>query len=285
MARDFIHQAHAQSSAIHIPHTPTRTRVYHRTLFLSDFHLGARGCAAEAILAFLQETHADTIYLVGDILDLWHPVMAHWSPTHDAILADLLARAQSGVRVVYLPGNHDHALRRHYGHHLGCIEVAEQAIHEAADGRRYLVLHGDVADGRFLRSHIMTRIGSRLDAALRALDAHLADGSGTPTLIARFLARYNSLLQFGDRYRDKLLRRAEEAGADGVICGHSHIAALQDCGGKIYANCGDWVDSLTGLAERADGGLQLFEMHRETARVAVVQGVDIGAGQALPEGI
>lgn len=267
MARDFTTPPQspphcpAQSSA----HHPSRT--HHRTLFLSDFHLGARGCAAAAILTFLQKNHADTIYLVGDILDIWHPVMAHWSAVHDAILADLLARAQSGVRVIYLPGNHDHALRRHYGHHLGCIEVAEQAIHIAQDGRRYLVLHGDVADGRVLRSHIMTRIGSRLDALLRALDGRLSDGTGTPTVISRLLARYNCLLQFGDRYRDKLLKRATDAGADGVICGHSHIAALQECDGKIYANCGDWVDSLTAIAERADGGLQLLEPQFGGARV------------------
>jgi UDP-2,3-diacylglucosamine pyrophosphatase LpxH len=267
MARDFTF--HPKWTAPQPPQTEmsesarqtlgrTPTPAHHRTLFLSDFHLGARGCAAEAIFAFLQKNDADTIYLVGDILDIWHPVMAHWSPVHDAILADLLGRAQSGVRVIYLPGNHDHALRRHYGLHLGCIEVMEQAIHTAQDGRRYLVLHGDVADGRILRSHIMTRIGSRLDALLRALDGRLKDGSGEPTVIARLLARYNSMLQFGDRYRDKLLKRAADAGADGVICGHSHIAALQDCGGKIYANCGDWVDSHTAIAERVDGGLHLL---------------------------
>ena len=275
MARDFLHETSTERNTM--PPRVTRARAHHRALFLSDFHLGARGCAAEAILAFLRETHADTIYLVGDILDLWHPMMAHWSPTHDEILADLLARAQSGVRIVYLPGNHDNAVRRHYGRHLDCIEVAEQAIHAAADGRRYLVLHGDVADGRILRSHIMTRIGSRIDAALRLLDATMAARSTGPTLIARFLARYNAFLQFGDRYRAKLMRRAQAVGADGVICGHSHIAALEECDGGIYANCGDWVDSLTAVVERADGGLQLLQMQRETSRVSVVHGL----GQAL----
>ena len=264
MARDFTSHQDWTVPPHASPHSPRRT--HHRTLFLSDFHLGARGCAAEAILGFLQKNTADTIYLVGDILDVWHPVMAHWSPVHDAILADLLARAQSGVRVVYLPGNHDHALRNYYGHHLGCVEVIEQAIHTALDGRRYLVLHGDVADGRILRCHIMTRIGSRLDAFLRALDGRFSDGTGAPTVIARLLGRYNSFLQFGDRYRDKLLKRAIAAGADGVICGHSHIAALQDCDGKIYANCGDWVDSLTAIAECADGGLQLLEPVSESAQ-------------------
>jgi UDP-2,3-diacylglucosamine pyrophosphatase LpxH len=275
MARDF-RQGNGSESGIG---PQGRPRARHRTLFLSDFHLGARGCAATEILTFLSENHADTIYLVGDILDLWHPLMAHWSPTHDAILADLLARAQSGVRIVYLPGNHDHAVRKHYGHHLGCIEVAEQALHEAADGRRYLVLHGDVADGRILRSHIMTRLGSRIDAALRLIDARLSDRCEGPTLIARFLARYNAFLQFGDRYRAKLLRRAQDAGADGVICGHSHIAALETCDGRVYANCGDWVDSLTAVSERADGGLQLLALQRETARVSVVSGLY----DALPE--
>ena len=48
-------------------HQPAR----HRTIFLSDIHLGTRGCQAELLLDFLKKNECDNLYLVGDIVDGW----------------------------------------------------------------------------------------------------------------------------------------------------------------------------------------------------------------------
>lgn len=236
----------------------------HRTLFLSDLHLGALGCRPDRILEFLEQNEAETIYLVGDILDTWHPLVLHWTEVHDRIVRLLLRRARGGVRVIYLPGNHDHALRARYGTHMGCLEVMEQALHRTADGRSFLVLHGDCADRRLFRAHFWTRIGSRMDGALRGFDLRLKRWGRTlppddRSAIEVLLGWVKVLMNFGDGFEIRLTDMARALGQDGVICGHSHQAALHDDHGLIYANCGDWVDSFTAIAEAPDGRLSLLE--------------------------
>lgn len=251
-----------------VPRQPHR----HRSLFLSDLHLGARGCRPERILDFLEHNTAAEIYLVGDVLDLWHPPFPHWTEVHDEILALLLRRVQEGARLFYLTGNHDTAMRLYRGTHFGRIEVAEQVVHEAADGRRWLVLHGDVCDARFLRWHILTRIGSRIDWALRHLDDRLKrlrrrvdpDRRG---LIEALLSAVNSAMALGTGYEIRLVARARAAGCEGVICGHFHKPALHDDHGLSYANCGDWVDSFTAIAEDDAGSFSLLEAAPEPAPV------------------
>jgi len=232
----------------------------YRSLFLSDLHLGARGCRAAEILAFLDTVEAETIYLVGDILDVWHPGKLHWGALQDEIWAELGRREKAGTRVVYLPGNHDAALREK-GAVLDRFELCDSLTHVAADGTRYLVLHGDQVDARILRFHIMTRIGSRLDAALRALD-HALRGlrpSMERGLFEWAICGVNALMMVGNGFEKRLAAMAVSSGHDGVICGHFHKAALRQSGPITYANCGDWVDSRTALVETFAGALQLVE--------------------------
>jgi UDP-2,3-diacylglucosamine pyrophosphatase LpxH len=118
-----------------------------RTLFISDVHLGARGSQAERLLDFLRVHDAETIYLVGDIIDGWALKSNwHWPQSHNDFVQKMLRRVRKGANVFYIPGNHDEFLRSYYGTHFGGVEVAEQAIHEGADGKRYLVIHGDIFD-------------------------------------------------------------------------------------------------------------------------------------------
>jgi len=236
----------------------------HRTLFISDLHLGALGCRPERILAFLEQNDAETIYLVGDILDTWYPVVPQWTDVHDSILSLLQRRAQAGSRVIYLPGNHDNALRDHCGTHIGCFEVTEQALHRTADGRSFLVLHGDCADRRMFRAHVWTRIGSWMDGALRGLDTRLRRWGRTlpadeRSAIDVILSWVKALMHFGDGFEIRLTDMARAQGQDGVICGHSHQAALHSDHGIVFANCGDWVDSFTAIAEDAQGRISLLQ--------------------------
>jgi UDP-2,3-diacylglucosamine pyrophosphatase LpxH len=235
----------------------------HRALFLSDLHLGSLGCRADLVLDFLQTNTAPVIYLVGDILDIWHPLHVHWTTTHDAIIAHLARQAEAGVRVVYLVGNHDHQMRQDTRRYLFPAAIAEQTVHDTADGKRFLVLHGDICDARALRWHICTRIGSRVDSLLRLADHALRrlGRRARPeerSLIQTVLSWINSAMAFGHGHERRLVALARAGGHDGVICGHFHLADLHDDHGLIYANCGDWVDSFTALAEDQSGRLTIL---------------------------
>lgn len=238
-----------------------------RSLFVSDLHLGSGGARAREFLVFLRETEAEAIYLVGDIFDIWHVGLVEWSEAHDAILAELAQRAATGTRVVYLPGNHDAAMRNFVG--IGgkilngaMFELADSITHVTADGRRYLVLHGDQCDARILKWHILTRLGSRADALLRRLDRALPRPAGARaenSLMGVVRQAVNALVLLGNGFEGRLVRLARDGGHDGVICGHYHRAAIRDHGPTAYVNCGDWVDSMTAVAEAADGSLHLLE--------------------------
>ncbi len=239
-----------------------------RSLFLSDLHLGAPGCRAEAILTFLQGHDADTIYLVGDTFDLWDPLFIQWGASEQRIVALLAERVAAGRQVVCLIGNHDRALAHEPMRNrpeLGGLaaRICADRVHVAGDGRRYLVLHGDVCDARILRFHIWTRIGSRVDSALRLADKglrrlrpRLAPEARGPLEV--LIHGLNTLLYRNRSHERRLVALARATGCDGVICGHYHIAALHDDHGLRYANCGDWTDSCTALVETPDGGLALI---------------------------
>lgn len=253
----------------------------HRCLFLSDLHLGAIGCRADLLLKFLGANTAETYYLVGDVLDLWSPLLPFWTDGHQAVLDHLDQRRQQGAEIVYLPGNHDpHATEAAQGRQLPA-PAAPRLVHQAANGRRYLLIHGDVIDGRLIRHHAMTRFGSRIDHGLRLIDRALARlrrtvAADRRSLIEFLITSVNALMYLGRGHERQLVALARADGVDGVICGHFHIAALHDDHGLTYANCGDWVDSFTALAEGFDGRLRLVG-----GRAALVP---TPAPAALPEG-
>lgn len=235
----------------------------HRALFLSDLHLGALGCRADLILDFLRRNTAPVIYLVGDFLDIWHTPFVHWTATHDAILDLLFSRQQNGTRLVYLLGNHDAAMCDPERAAILPVELVERVTHETATGQRFLVLHGDQCDSRALRWHICTRIGSRVDAILRGLDRGLRRfgrrlAPQERSLVETVLSWINDAVAMGHGHEKRLVALARTSGHDGVICGHFHLAALHADQGLTYANCGDWVDSFTAIAEDMGGKLTLL---------------------------
>ena len=248
-------------------------RFHHRALFLSDLHLGAHGCRADRLLAFLRENSADRLYLVGDILDVWHPLRPRWSPLHDSILDLIRRRMATGMDLVLLAGNHDTALLDVPSPFPGA-DARESVVHRTARGRSFLVVHGDVCDARILRHHLATRIGSRLDGTLRGLnDALKRLRRDLPpdhrSLIERLLSAVNTALAWGAAHERRLVALAQAQGHDGVICGHFHKPALHDRHGLTYVNCGDWVDSLTAIAEDGDGHLRLLSVPAFAAQPAL----------------
>jgi UDP-2,3-diacylglucosamine pyrophosphatase LpxH len=246
-----------------------------RALFLSDMHLGARGCQADKLLDFLRHHDADTIYLVGDIVDGWALKSSwYWPQSHNDVVQKLLRKGRKGARIVYLPGNHDEFLRGYYGTHFGGIEVAENAIHTAADGRRYLVVHGDHFDLVVTQARWLALLGDKAyDFAISAnrIFNALRRTFGFPYWSLSQWAKLkvkNAVAYIGE-YERALVADAKRHEADGIICGHIHHATIHEDFGIRYVNCGDWVESCTAIAEHHDGRFEIIRWTIEPPRVKV----------------
>jgi UDP-2,3-diacylglucosamine pyrophosphatase LpxH len=244
---------------------PGRPVQRYRTLWISDLHLGTPGCQAEALLDFLRHTECETLYLVGDIVDGWQLRRNwYWPQAHNDVVQKLLRKARKGTRVIFIPGNHDEFARRYLHLNFGGVTVAEDWVHETADGRKLWVIHGDLFDGVIQCAKWLAHVGDSLYEFTLRLNRHLN------TLRARMGLPYWSLSQYlkrrvkravsyVDDFENAVAREAKKRGLQGVVCGHIHHAELRDIGGTLYANDGDWVESLTALAEQADGTLQILQ--------------------------
>jgi UDP-2,3-diacylglucosamine pyrophosphatase LpxH len=237
----------------------------YRTVFISDVHLGTRGCQAELLLDFIRHIECDTLYLVGDIIDGWKLRSGwHWPQSHNDVVQKILRLARKGVNVIYVPGNHDDRVRDFCGVHFGGVVVARDAIHETADGRRFLVLHGDEFDGVVQHARWLAFVGDYAYRALIAANtlfnrARRRMGFGYWSLSAFLKTKVKNALQFVENFEAAVADEARRRGVDGVICGHIHKAEMRDIDGISYINDGDWVESCSALVEHADGRLEILE--------------------------
>ncbi|MGQ4273095.1 UDP-2,3-diacylglucosamine diphosphatase [Terrihabitans sp. B22-R8] len=239
-----------------------------RTLFISDVHLGTKGCQAELLLDFMRYHDADTIYLVGDIVDGWRLKQSwYWPQAHNDVVQKLLRKGRHGARLVYIPGNHDEFLRNYYGSHFGGIEVAETAIHEAADGKKYLVIHGDMFDMVVRHARWLALLGDWAYVTALGINTYINIvrrrlGLTYWSLSAWAKLKVKNAVNYISEFEDALSGEAARVGAQGVICGHIHHAAMRDIGGITYLNTGDWVESCTALAESDDGSFEIIKWNR-----------------------
>ena len=244
----------------------------YRTIFLSDVHLGTRGCQAELLLGFLAKHDAETIYLVGDIFDGWKLRRGwHRPQSHNDVISALLDKARQGTRVIFIPGNHDEVARNYFGTHFGGIEVVPRAEFVSAAGKRFLVTHGDEFDTVVLNARWIAQLGDRFYALLLWLNPKI-------NAIRRlWTRRYWSLskwakgqvkqaVNFIGEYEKVLADDARRGGFDGVICGHIHHANIRTMGGILYVNTGDWVESCTAILEDGTGKLTLVDWEARIAR-------------------
>lgn len=237
----------------------------YRAVFLSDIHLGARGCQAELLLDFIRELECDTLYLVGDIIDGWKMKSGlYWPQAHNDVVQKILRLARKGVNVIYVPGNHDDRVRDFCGVHFGGVVVARDAIHEAADGKRYLVTHGDEFDGVVTQAKWLAFLGDWSYRALLRLNTswnliRRRMGFGYWSLSAFVKLKVKNALQFIENYEAAVAGEARRRGVDGVICGHIHKAEMRDMDGILYINDGDWVESCTAAVEHFDGRFEIIE--------------------------
>ncbi|HZC94622.1 MAG TPA: UDP-2,3-diacylglucosamine diphosphatase [Bradyrhizobium sp.] len=247
-----------------------------RTLFISDVHLGARGSQADRLLDFLRSHDADTIYLVGDIVDGWALKSNwYWPQSHNDFVQKMLRKARKGAKVIYVPGNHDEFLRNYYGTHFGGIDVVENIIHEGVDGKRYLIIHGDIFDLVVQNARWLAHLGDKAyDFAIQMnrLVNFFRRMFGVPywSLSQWAKLKVKNAVNYIGAFEKTLAGEARRHGADGVICGHIHYATIRDEHGVRYMNCGDWVESCTALVEHEDGHFEIITWADPQRRVAPV---------------
>ncbi|MCX5652675.1 MAG: UDP-2,3-diacylglucosamine diphosphatase [Planctomycetota bacterium] len=237
----------------------------YRTLFISDCHLGSSGAKAEELARFLKQIDCDTIYLVGDVIDMWRLRQRwYWPDTHNSVMRRLLKMSHRGTTIVYVPGNHDEAARPFCGLSFGGMQMAMEAVHVTADGRRLLVTHGDQFDLVVRNSRLLALAGTLGYEMLLKINGAYNFGRrlfGLPydSLSQAIKARVKSACNFISNFEQALVAEARAGGFDGVVCGHIHKAEQRMIGTLEYLNCGDWVESCTALVEHEDGRIELLD--------------------------
>ena len=253
------------------PHIASPARF--RAIWISDFHLGTRRAQADLLLDFLRTTESETLYLVGDIVDNWSLKKTwYWDQSHNDVIQKLLRKARKGTRVIYIPGNDDENFRDFAGSQFGRAAVRLTDIHIGANGKRYLVMHGDEFDGVVKHAKWLAYLGDNayeLAMNLNSSVNRVRRLLGRPywSLSAYLKNRVKKAVEFLSNFEQAVAREARRRGADGVICGHVHTPDIRNIDGIEYLNDGDWVESCSALVEHFDGTFELIHW-RTLAAVA-----------------
>jgi UDP-2,3-diacylglucosamine pyrophosphatase LpxH len=257
-----------------------------RSIFISDVHLGLRDCQASFLLDFLRSTRSDVLYLVGDIIDFENlQLKPFWHGSHGAVLEEIFAIAARGTRVIYIPGNHDAVLRRFAGQRFAGIEIALEAVHVGADGRRYQVSHGDEFDGDHEASAWLLHVGDVMQRFVGGLNRHGNTlrrrlGLSYRTISLAIKLRINTARRFIEQFESRVAKRAAARGFDGHICGHIHRGRIVEDDGVLYINDGDWVEHCTALVEHHDGAMEL--LHWTEQRHSLALSTALASAQSIP---
>lgn len=238
-----------------------------RSIWISDVHLGTKHAQVDALLEFLRLNQSRYLYLVGDFIDGWELRRTwHWADNYNTLIQKILRKNRKGTRVVYVTGNHDEFLEAFVGLRFGGLKLVEDVVHETADGRRYLVIHGHQFDGLTHMNRLLERVGSRVYEWILNLNHWLNRlrhrlGLGYWSFAAYLKARAKTAVKYVTNYEAAMAGLAASRQVDGIICGHIHRAEIQRIGRLDYFNCGDWVESCTALVEDFAGNFSLIHFH------------------------
>jgi UDP-2,3-diacylglucosamine pyrophosphatase LpxH len=259
---------------------------HYRTCWISDVHLGTRGSRAGALLEFLRDMECETLYLVGDLLDIWALRRSiYWPQDHNDVIQKLLRKGRKGTQIIYIPGNHDEFLSGFHGDYAS-VTVRKNAIHLTADGRRLLVMHGHELDNVVQNMRWLAHLGDIGYVLLMRCNGvvnffrHLM-GYGHWSLSAYVKAEVKNVVNFIGKFEESIVRYASDHKVEGVLCGHIHTAAAREVGGVMYYNCGDWVESCTAMVEHFDGRMELLRFNasgsKSKSEAALVEERDLAA--------
>ncbi len=247
-------------------------KTHYPAIFLSDIHLGTRGCQADKLTDFLKSHTCDRLYLVGDIVDGWRMQSGvYWPQTHSNVVRRILTYTKRGTEVVYITGNHDEFLRKYTTIELGGIRVVDEAVHETADGRKLLVLHGDQFDIVTRYHRWIAFLGDLGYNALLGMNTYVnfvrrALGYEFWSLSAWIKHRVKRAVNFISEFEGAVARQCKRRGYHGAICGHIHHAEISRIDGVTYMNCGDWVESCTALVETRNGDFEIIRWPQPSHR-------------------
>jgi UDP-2,3-diacylglucosamine pyrophosphatase LpxH len=236
-----------------------------RTVFVSDIHLGFKGCSAELLLDFLHRVEMEYLFLVGDIIDVWSMKKSmFWPQAHNNVVRTILGKAKRGTKVIFVPGNHDEVFREFDGAVFGNLEIHKDYIHVGADGRRILILHGDEFDSVVKFSPWLAKLGSNIYDILLALNPYINWWRRLFDLPHWSLSAYlknktKKACQYIGSFEESVAQAARKRGVDAVVCGHIHRAEMREIEGILYCNDGDWVESCSALVEDMNGQLKLID--------------------------
>jgi UDP-2,3-diacylglucosamine pyrophosphatase LpxH len=236
-----------------------------RAVFISDIHLGFKGCSADMLLEFLHSVEMDYLFLVGDIVDVWSMKKTmYWPQSHNNVVRTILGKSKRGTKVIFVPGNHDEVFRDLDGTVFGNLEIHKEYIHIGAKGRKLLVLHGDEFDSVVKFSPFLAKLGSHIYDVLLSMNPHINRvrrwlGLGHWSLSSYLKDKTKKAVQYIGSFEDAVAQAARKRGVDAVVCGHIHRAEMRDINGVLYCNDGDWVESCTALTEDQHGELRIID--------------------------
>jgi UDP-2,3-diacylglucosamine pyrophosphatase LpxH len=248
----------------------------YKSIFISDLHIGSTQCQADVLLDFLKHNESEVLYLVGDIIDFWAlSKRVYWPKDHNTIIQKILRKARHDTRVIYIPGNHDENVRDYDDHVFGDIEVRNSIIHQTADGKRYLIVHGDEYDTIARYHQWIAKLGSKgydflLEANRLLTSIRRFIGVQSHFSLAAFVKyKVKNAVQFISDYEQSIVNTLSDEGLDGVICGHIHHAEIKTMGAFTYVNTGDFVESCSAIVEHENGELELIRWR--TTAVPLIQ--------------
>lgn len=237
----------------------------YKSIFISDIHLGTRGCKAELLLKFIKEVECDNLFLVGDIFDGWRLKKNwYWNQDHSTVVQKILRMSRKGTRIYYIPGNHDEFMRQFLEYSFGGIELHDEYVYHSVSGKKYIVIHGDKFDLVTMNMKWLAHIGDwaytlllNINTAIHYIRSHLRLPYWSLSRWAK--AKVKEAVNFIGDYESSVSHYAKKKKVDGIICGHIHQVALKDIDGIHYINCGDWVESNTAIVEHFDGSFEIIK--------------------------
>ena len=244
--------------------------MHYRSIFISDVHLGYKGCRAESLSHFLKAVKCDNLYLVGDIVDVWSMKKSmFWPQEHNNVLRILLGKSKRGTKIIFIPGNHDEMFRDYDGHAFGNVVIHTQYVHTTADGKRLLLLHGDEFDSAVACSKFLAYIGTLIYDSMLWVTVYINRFRrlfGWPhwSLATYVKTRLKNAMSYIESFEAAAIHEAKKQNVDGLVCGHIHHSSSRKIDGKYYYNTGDWVESSTALVERHDGYIELMHWNEHT---------------------
>lgn len=236
-----------------------------RSLFLSDIHLGTESSRAKEVAEVIKHVNCEKLFLNGDIIDGWAlKRKVKWKKSHTKVVRAILKKSASNhCEVIYTRGNHDDFLTPFLPSMFGDLKLEKEYTHETADGKKYLVIHGDGFDSVSTNHRWLAKLGSvGYDFLLGVNRVHNKyrawRGKEYFSIAKRVKAKVKSALTFIDKYEEQLYSMAKHRGFDGIICGHIHTPADKRINDVHYLNSGDWVETLSCIVEHHDGRMELL---------------------------